>query len=581
MCLCFGNQNLFIFVVYMYTTMAICRQKRGDKVYLYRYRSVRDGSKVRHVYEEYLGVEGPDGKPVKKPNRVLDKVKLSSAHSYGAVALLWRICQELGLEEAIDSVVVKRKGYSAGRLLSLMAINKCLDPKSLSKFSNWYKTTALPDLTGIPFEVVSKNNLLSAMDAVCGEDEEEGEYDLTLAIERAIFERYKARLPESVFTSILYDITATLFHGGKCVLAEMGYNAFGRRGKKQVNIALVVTREYGIPLFHLVFRGSIKDVRTVGKMLEVFRQFGVGKTTLIWDRGMTSFETIKWAEEQKLGLISGLRADLLELEELFQLEISEEPGTLIKRFDGHGIYAIGREVLLFGELRKVVIYLNTQRREAQRLERNERLKKAMEELKQLSNRYAEEAVVDKKAKRVLKGLEEYLKVSYHRNGDRVVVGYELDEVALKHVANRDGKYALMSTDLSLSVEEILGSYFGKDVIEKCFRILKQETDLEPVRHRKSFRVKAYIFICFLAHLLYRILEYRLKNAGVKESLEEVLERLNEVEKLILEHGIQSSTRYLNLGTFETEVLKKLKMQDICPKKTINRTKNVVRKNSSI
>ena len=110
--------------------MAICRQKRGNKVYLYKYKSVREGKKVRHKFEEYLGVEGPDGKPIRKPRRIIDRVRISSARAYGGVAVLWRLCQEIGIEDVIDSLAPKR-GFPAGRLLSLLAINRVLSVTGL------------------------------------------------------------------------------------------------------------------------------------------------------------------------------------------------------------------------------------------------------------------------------------------------------------------------------------------------------------------------------------------------------------------------------------------------------------------
>ncbi len=82
--------------------MAIVRKKRGDKIYLYEYKNVRENGKVKHNFVRYLGVEGSDGKLVKKPKRVLDKIELGSGKLYGAVAVLWKLVEELRFEELID-----------------------------------------------------------------------------------------------------------------------------------------------------------------------------------------------------------------------------------------------------------------------------------------------------------------------------------------------------------------------------------------------------------------------------------------------------------------------------------------------
>ena len=140
--------------------MAIIRKKRGDKIYLYEYKNVRENGKVKHRFVSYLGVEGTDGKSVKKPKRVLDKVELGSGKSYGAVAVLWKLVEELRFEELIDKIVGERKGFSSGKLLAICAVNKCLDTRSLSKLHEWYKRTDLPFFTTYSQDVVSKNNVL-------------------------------------------------------------------------------------------------------------------------------------------------------------------------------------------------------------------------------------------------------------------------------------------------------------------------------------------------------------------------------------------------------------------------------------
>lgn len=538
-------------------------------MYLYRYKSVREGKKVRHVFVEYLGIEGKDGKPIKSPKRILDRVVVSSARKYGAVCVLWRLCQQMGLDELIDSVVSKRHGFSAGRLLILLAINRCIRPKSLTGFSRWYAKTWLPELAGLSPESLSKDNLLSAMDAVCGEDKDGG-HDFTLEIEKKIFSTCRKALPEGAFSTFLYDITNAFFHGGTCVLAELGYTPKGTK-KKKIHIALVVTRRYHIPIFHMVFRGSVQDALTAGKLLDIMDNFGVKKVTLVWDRGVTSATNVGWADTQGIDLICGLRRDLVEIRELIECTVPETPSALMRRYGDGAIYAVGKKVMVFGKKRKVIIYLNTAKRDSKRMSRNEKIKRAISEIVEISGRWSDQEKVRKKADAILKRISDYVKVSYRIKDGLVFVDHRIDEEALDSAARLDGKYAIMSTDLSMSVEDVVNAYFGKSEIERAFRAMKQVTGLEPIRHRQEFRVRAHMFVCFMAYLLYSVLAYKLKDGKVSESVEEVLERLDDVEKIKLTYGKQIDERYLNLGMFESEALKKLKMDDICQTKPIDRT----------
>ena len=142
--------------------MTIIRKKRGNKVYLYEYQSIRNKDKVVHKFVRYLGVEGKDGKPERKPEHVLDKVNIGAGKSYGAVKVLWQLAQQLKIEETIDKIAGRTQGFSVGKLLTICCINKCLDPQSLSTLQRWYKRTDLPSITGYAPEVVSKNNFLNS-----------------------------------------------------------------------------------------------------------------------------------------------------------------------------------------------------------------------------------------------------------------------------------------------------------------------------------------------------------------------------------------------------------------------------------
>lgn len=551
--------------------MTIVRKKRGDKIYLYEYKNIREKNKIKHKFVRYLGVEGKDGKPIKKPERILDKIKLGSGKSYGAVAILWELAEELGFEEIIDKIVGERKGYSAGKMLTICAINKCIDPVSLSKINRWYCRTELPSFTNQSPESISKNNMLSAMDTICGIYDGE-EYDLTLKIEKALVERTKTILPDKFSEGFLYDLTANIYHGSKCLLAEVGHKTVGKN-KTQINVALVVSRHYNIPLFHMVFKGSVRDVKTIGNLLQVMNQFGIKDTTLIWDRGNTSHETIEWAKGQGLNLITGLRKDLLEVQKLFkELPIEERHDTLIRKYDIGAIYAKKKVMKVFGKKRNVVIYLNTSIRDKNRTKRNEKIKFALDKLKELSNKNLTEEEFKRRIKKIVSGVNNYIWTHLNPKGDgHCSLQYGTQEATLENSSYGDGKFALLSTDLSLSTEEICDAYFGKNDIEMAFRIMKHIMDMSTIKHTLNQRVRCYTFICFLSYYLFSYLEYKLKEAGIKESAEYVLEQLDEVEKVELNYGKQKQTRYLNFGSTQKEIIKKLNISRLFLQKVIDRT----------
>jgi hypothetical protein len=52
---------------------------------------------------------------------------------------------------------------------------------------------------------------------------------------------------------------------------------------------------------------------------------------------------------------------------------------------------------------------------------------------------------------------------------------------------------------------------NKDLIERAFRSLKGIIQLRPVRHWLAERVRAHVFLCYLAYLFLSLLRYHLRN----------------------------------------------------------------------
>ncbi|EQD29759.1 transposase, partial [mine drainage metagenome] len=115
-------------------------------------------------------------------------------------------------------------------------------------------------------------------------------------------------------------------------------------------------------------------------------------------------------------------------------------------------------------------------------------------------------------------------------------------------------------------KEVVEEYLDKDFVEKVFRTLKTPLELEPVRHRRERRVRAYLFVCMLAYRLVAALRSRLEEAGVKEKTaeyqERLLEELSRVERTEVMLGGQKRTWFLNQTDFIKEALRKLGLKDL-------------------
>ena len=118
----------------------------------------------------------------------------------------------------------------------------------------------------------------------------------------------------------------------------------------------------------------------------------------------------------------------------------------------------------------------------------------------------------------------------------------------------DGCSYIFSTG-RLSKEEMVRLYFDKDIVEKAFHGIKGITHLQPVRHWLADRVKAHVFICYLAYLLLSLLKYRLKK--IKMSPMAALRELQAMHKVYLRDskGIFKISRVVTLTKKQEVILR--------------------------
>jgi transposase len=103
----------------------------------------------------------------------------------------------------------------------------------------------------------------------------------------------------------------------------------------------------------------------------------------------------------------------------------------------------------------------------------------------------------------------------------------------------DGLFVLRSNHPGLSAQEVLDTYLQLQEIERCFRVIKSLLKLRPIYHRRDRRVETHVFLTYLAFLLAKTLELRLKAAGLRVSVAWALEQLARLKAV--EHTWEKQT----------------------------------------
>ena len=107
--------------------------------------------------------------------------------------------------------------------------------------------------------------------------------------------------------------------------------------------------------------------------------------------------------------------------------------------------------------------------------------------------------------------------------------YMINQELIDEEAKYDGLYAV-STNLIGNVEDILKITKGRWEIEESFRIMKSDFLARPVNLSREDRIKAHFITCYIALLIYRILEKKLE---YKYTTTEILKTIKNME--MLEH----------------------------------------------
>ena len=118
--------------------------------------------------------------------------------------------------------------------------------------------------------------------------------------------------------------------------------------------------------------------------------------------------------------------------------------------------------------------------------------------------------------------------------------YTIDEDVIRNEAQYDGFYAVY-TNLDDDPADIAQVNRGRWEIEESFRIMKTEFEARPVYLKRDDRIKAHFTTCFIALLIYRILEKKLDSQFTCDEIITTLRKMR-VARIGTEGYVPSYTR---------------------------------------
>jgi transposase len=451
----------------------------------------------------------------------LKRIAVERKRGFGGPWLGLQLSRRVGLVDFIERTLATGKEEIPWPLMAqiLILARLCNPSSELHIAEHFYESSALSDLLGVAAEKVNEDRLYRALDQLLPHKE---------ALEKHLKNRL-GELFELDYDLLLYDVTSTYFEGEakQIPLAQRGYSRDHRPDCKQVNIALVVSRE-GIPLGYQLFAGNRNDVTTLEEIVDRIERL-YGKANRIWvmDRGMISEENVRYLKEAGRRYIVGTPKGMLRR---FERELLAQ--------DWHQVHT-GLEVRFCpapGGEELFVLCRSAQRKEKEQAmhERFEkRIEEGLEKIAASCRKRKQEPVVV--AQRVGRLLGQNSRAAGAFRVQIVPDANGLAKFSWKKVDRwrqwarlSEGCYLLRSNVMEWSPEELWRVYIQLTEAEAAFHIQKSDLQLRPIWHKKPKRVEAHILVCFLAYVLWKTLAQLCHRAGLGNEPRKVFQELAEV-----------------------------------------------------
>lgn len=519
-------------------------QSKTTKGYKYWYivESRRVNGKPRPIVLAYLG----KADDLLKRLQGLHTHKLKS-YSHGGVGALINVAARLDIINILNKYVKSSRQYVAdkpvrnnlttGITFVLGAIGRVCMPTSKMGWWNWAKTTSVEYLLRCNLSKVDSQHFWDLMDSFPEDAISSAEQEILTRL----LEVYKIRTD-----TLFYDTTNFFTYidttNTNCDIAQRGKNKQKRDDLRQVGLAMVVSKEDYIPLFHHSYQGNLQDGtvfrEVIGKIKERMQSLGLKQDThtLVFDRGNNS--------KKNLDIVNSLGFYYVgALTPYHHKEIIDRAtqGMSTIRIN-NGSMAVYREKSTIWEDEKTILVFISDRLKAgqirgvyQSLAKKEKsLKELQQALANPKGKKRNRKELEKRIKAIAAGqyLKDILKCKLIETGEgKYYLDYQIDQEQLYLVEEKLGFRIIMTNRHEWTSQDIITAYYGQSKIEHAFRNMKNpyHLALKPQYHWTNQKIKVHYFICVIGYMLSSIIwrEARLK-ANYTGSLDNLLDMLNDI-----------------------------------------------------
>ena len=432
-------------------------------------------------------------------------------YNYGFV-IYRNIWNRLGLDTILDSLVEDRNiSYDFKSVVFSMVVDRLLKPKSkLALFDN------KEDYFNINDEL-QLNHIYRALDILSANK---------ITIEEALFAKNKNLF--NISTDIVfYDVT-TFYYESKEEndLKKFGYSKDGKFGDVQVVMGLIIDKN-GMPIGYELFSGNTFDSKTMVRVLDNLKgKFNLENVVIVADRGLNSKINLKYIKEAGYDYLMASKIKSISKSMKEKILDKSSYSNIIKASDSdEGLYAYKTI-----EYDNVVKYdeesINSDTGEVTTQKQSITLKEKLVctySDKRARKDYYDRARGLEKSNKIIqenqkssltstRSHKKYIQKISKDNDNCNNFAMGMNWMKIKEQQRYDGFYAITTSKLDLNPLEVIQNYRNLYKIEDSFRVLKSTFNTRPIYHHTERRIEAHFIICFLAFMIERDLEIRLKKS---------------------------------------------------------------------
>ena len=458
--------------------------------------------------------------------------KLLKSYSHGESYALMKIAEILGIEQILDDTFKpqKRSDLKRSKSLLLVALQSVCNPGSKSGLQSWMETTSIPYDYNIPLKSLSCDHFWKQMNDITEDDISKAED----AIIKKVFSLYNFGI-EKIALDYTNYYTYISSSNEKCDIAKRGRNKQKRHDLRQFSLAIVTTKESGLPLCSHIYEGNKNDQTVFSEYMDILKQripnYDPNVITLIFDGGSNNKENLKNIETHYICSFS-----LNSCKNLYDIDLSKYENV---SFSGKTVksYRLTQEV--WGVMRECILTYSHSLYLGQMKELNDSIDAAVSAFKDYNEQLRNpKSRISKKLEAIQSKIETIIKKKHLDRifETRIITNEDATKSVeyLINLKNKDdishkyfGKKLLISDRRDWTTADIIQTYREQDTIEKIFRSTKDDEhfSIRPQYHYTSQKIRVHIFCCLLGLTLATILHKEAIKHGYIGSRKQMLDIL--------------------------------------------------------